>query len=207
MLVIPSRSALSVALVVAGWTRKVLFVVSVAAFLLVRHLSAENHKMTQTPITFEQVHPPPYPPEDFPSPDPPSPNPPSPKSPRPPGPKSLLRNHYHSNQYNTAKEGQVMFEWTMSEDEMLKIEERILDRRSRELEKEILVQSMQSKHLMELEKAKYLMELEKDRKQEKEQILHLGRFSSGFSMLSTIIGASAGIIRASSFLFLGGRPY
>ena len=99
-----------------------------------------------------------------------------------------------------------MFEWTMSEDEMLKIEERILDRRSRELEKEILVQSMQSKHLMELEKAKYLMELEKDRKQEKEQILHLGRFSSGFSMLSTIIGASAGIIRASSFLFLGGRP-
>ena len=90
-----------------------------------------------------------------------------------------------------------MCEWTMSEDEMLKIEERILDRRSRELEKEILVQSMQSKHLMELEK---------DRKQEKEQILHLGRFSSGFSMLSTIIGASAGIIRASSFLFLGGRP-
>ena len=156
MLAIPRGIALGIALVVAGWTRKVLFVVAIAAFLLVSHLRAKNRKMTQRSITFEQV-PPKFPP-----------------------PHKFFSSHT---------------------DELLDI--------SKYMWKHQRIGNDQAGETLSLmrqkidRQSKHLSELEKDLKDEKEQ-----RKRAGFSSLvPTIIGASASIIRASGFLGPGGRLY
>lgn len=211
MLAIPPGIALSVALVVAGWTRKVLFVVGVAAFLLVMHLTAKNRKMTQTSIAFEQVRPPPPPSEEDLFPDPPSPEPPDPWSPRPDSPRPPRPDAPSLDKYRVLKEDIVepVRPWTSHSSSYLMYGQKMFEKKKRvtmdeamdeavgkmlrlaaERERQTLslmsqILDRQSKHLMELE--------EKDRKQEKDR-----RMREGLSALvPAIINASASFIRAS----------